>query len=114
MHERMQTRKAKIMKKLRHSTVEPVLGTLLNFMNMRRVNTRGIDLANKHVLLAATVYNLKKYMNYIQRGARAAAMEAIRTTESKLLLFVFAHLAQLMTFLCLKRRNSKLYIPNFI
>ena len=55
MHERMQTHKAKIMKKLRSSTVEPVLGTLINFMNMKRVNTRRIYLANKHVLLAATV-----------------------------------------------------------
>lgn len=63
MHQRMQTRKAKRMKKLRQSTVEPVLGTLLNFLSMKRVNTRGLQQANKHVLMAALAYNLKKYMN---------------------------------------------------
>jgi transposase len=52
MHERMQTEKAKIMRKVRQSTVEPVLGTLINFLGMKRVYTRGIDQANKHVLMA--------------------------------------------------------------
>jgi len=33
-----------------------------NFTNMRRVNTRGLASANKHVLMAALTYNLKKYM----------------------------------------------------
>ena len=42
MHERMQTTKARRMMKLRQSTAEPVLGTLINFLGMRRVNTRGI------------------------------------------------------------------------
>jgi transposase len=42
MHARLQTTKAKRMKKLRSSTVEPVLGTLINYLNLRRVNTRGI------------------------------------------------------------------------
>ena len=50
--------------KIRSSTVEPVLGTLINFLNMKRVNTRGINQANKHVLMAALCYNLKKYMNF--------------------------------------------------
>ena len=48
------------MKKLRSSTVEPVLGTLLYFMGMKKVNTKGIKLANKHVLMASTAYNIKK------------------------------------------------------
>ena len=52
------------MKKLRSSTVEPVLGTLLDFRAMRKVRTRGIRLANKHVLLAAMAYNLKKLMRH--------------------------------------------------
>ena len=64
MHERMQSNKAKIMRKVRQSTVEPVLGTLINFMGMKRVYTRGIDQANKHVLMAAIAYNLKKYLRY--------------------------------------------------
>lgn len=67
MHERMQTNKARIMRKIRQSTVEPVLGTLINFMAMKRVYARGISQANKHVLMAAIAYNLKKYMRYNTR-----------------------------------------------
>jgi hypothetical protein len=42
--------------------VEPVLGTLVNFTGMQRINARGIDAANKHVLMASIAYNLKKYL----------------------------------------------------
>src|SRR5215204_3141956 len=65
MHERLQTPKARRMKKLRQSTVEPVLGTLVNFLAMRRVNTRGIKAANKCMLMAACAYNLKKLLKWI-------------------------------------------------
>jgi hypothetical protein len=59
--------------RIRTSTVEPVLGTLLNFMNIRRVNTRGIHMANKHVLMASLVYNLKKYLKYTRKDTDAVA-----------------------------------------
>ena len=55
---------AKKMSRTRSKTVEPVLGTLINFTNMKRVNTRGMEAANKHVLLSAMVYNLKKLMKF--------------------------------------------------
>ncbi|RGY77800.1 hypothetical protein DXA23_19550 [Phocaeicola vulgatus] len=32
---------------------------------MRKVHTRGIKFANKHVLLATMAYNLKKLMNHV-------------------------------------------------
>jgi len=38
---RQQTVKAKVMKRKRSSTVEPVWGTLINFMGMKRINARG-------------------------------------------------------------------------
>ncbi len=85
MHERMQTPKAKRMMKLRQSTVEPVLGTLINYLNMKRVNARGIAQANKHVLMAAMAYNLKKYMNYSKRKSNSMVMaikESIKTRFS--------------------------------
>ena len=44
--------------KRRSSTVEPVLGTLINFHSMKRVNTRGMQNANKHVLMVSLTYNL--------------------------------------------------------
>lgn len=68
MHQRLQTWYAKSMKKRRQSTVEPVLGTLINFMGIRRIWTRGIKGANKFMLGAAIAYNLKKWLNY--KGAK--------------------------------------------
>lgn len=63
------------MGRIRSKTVEPVLGTLLNFMGMRIVNTRGIKQANKHnlsrlsgILMASLCYNLKKYLNFIRQN----------------------------------------------
>lgn len=64
MHERLKTINAKRLKKQRSSTVEPVLGTLINFTGMRRIWTRGIKNANKFMIGAATAYNLKKWLNY--------------------------------------------------
>jgi hypothetical protein len=64
MHERLQSSYAKKMKKLRQATVEPVLGTLINFMGIRRIWTRGLKSANKFMLGAAIAYNLKKWLNY--------------------------------------------------
>ena len=67
MHIKLQTQKAKSMKKLRRSTVEPVLGTLVNYLGMRRVNTRGIEQANKCMLMAVIAYNLKKLLKFTTR-----------------------------------------------
>ena len=67
MHVKLQTQKAKRMKKLRSSTVEPVLGTLINYLGMRWVNTRGIVQANKCMLMAAITYNLKKLLKFTTR-----------------------------------------------
>jgi transposase len=69
MHKKLSSneRYAKALSRIRSATVEPVLGTLINFMNMARVNTRGIELANKHVLMAALAYNLKKCLKFSEK-----------------------------------------------
>ncbi len=67
MHVRMQTRKAKILKKLRQSTVEPVIGTLVNNLGIKRVNTKGLSQANKCLTMAAIAYNLKKMLKHKPR-----------------------------------------------
>jgi transposase len=67
MHERMQTRKAKILKKLRQSTVEPVIGSLVNNLGIKRVNTKGLNQANKCLTMAAIAYNLKKILKHKPR-----------------------------------------------
>lgn len=66
MHQRLKCSYAKQTLKLRQSTVEPVLGTLINFLGLRRLNTRGIRSANKCMLMAATAYNLKKLLKFRQ------------------------------------------------
>lgn len=64
MHHRMQTRKATRMMKIRQSTVEPVIGTLVNFLGLRKLNTIGLSQANKCMTIAAAAYNLKKLAKY--------------------------------------------------
>ena len=51
-------------KKKRMGLVEPVFGTLINFLGMRKVNTRGLKQANKCMLMAATAFNIKKLLKY--------------------------------------------------
>jgi transposase len=81
MHERLQTSYAKKMKKFRQSTVEPVLGTLINFMGLRRIWTRGLKNANKFMLGAAIAYNLKKWMNYSEQKRKTAVMSLKKMKE---------------------------------
>ena len=71
MHQKMQTAYGKRIGKIRSRTVEPVLGTRINFLNMKRVNARGIKQANKQVILAALCYNLKKYLKFIRKKQNA-------------------------------------------
>jgi transposase len=89
MHQHMQSRHAKRMMRLRSSTVEPVLGTLINFTGMRRIWTRGIKQANKFMICAAIAYNLKKYMRFIKRqrisACDAIKKQAILTKQGRLL-----------------------------
>ena len=44
--------------------MEPVVGTLINFLNMKQVNKRGIKQANKCLLIATILYNIKKMMKF--------------------------------------------------
>jgi transposase len=64
MQARMETPKGERMMKLRQSTVEPVLGTLINYLGMKRVNVIGIKQAGKCMLMAALAYNLKKLLKF--------------------------------------------------
>ena len=69
MHEKLKRNPnyTRFLTKRRSSRVEPVLGTLINYHNMKRVNTRGINNANKHVLMAALTYNLKKFLKFVTK-----------------------------------------------
>lgn len=72
MHARMLTIKGKRMMQVRKSTVEPVLGTLVNFLGLRQINTKGIEQAGKCMLIAALAYNLKKLLKFHTPKVEAA------------------------------------------
>lgn len=61
------------MKALRQCVVEPVFGILTQFMAMRKVHTKGIQNANKQMLLAGTAYNLKKLLRYTSFTPKSVA-----------------------------------------
>ena len=61
------------MKGKRQSTVEPVFGTLTQFMGLRKINTIGIKQANKVMHMAAMAYNLKKYLKFTQKRVKSGA-----------------------------------------
>ena len=81
----MQTKTARRLMKQRSSTVEPVIGTLVNYLGMKKVNTRGLKQANKCLLLSVTAYNIKKLLKYTSLLAQtnAAQMKKILATPLK-------------------------------
>jgi hypothetical protein len=105
MHKRLQTVNREKIRQLRSSTVEPVLGTLVNFLAMRRVNTRGIKQANKCIIMSAIAYNLKKLLKWEQRKVNTAIM-MIRRAEKSLRFYFLLLWCSMKTY--------KIQQPNFI
>ena len=70
---RVESKQGRYMKAKRQSTVEPVFGTLTQFMGLRKINTIGIQQANKVMHLSAMAYNLKKYLKFITKKVRSDA-----------------------------------------
>ncbi len=70
---RIQSLKGRVMKAKRQSTVEPVFGTLTQFMGLRKINAIGMRQANTIMLLSAIAYNLKKYLKFTQNRVKSAA-----------------------------------------
>jgi len=92
----LNTRKGERKMRLRSATVEPVWGTLLNFRRLKKVYTKGSDLANKQILMATATYNLKKLMYFktpikpIANMLKNAAMDLKMTIFNKIsLLYEF-------------------------
>ncbi|UZO79599.1 IS1182 family transposase [Aquimarina sp. ERC-38] len=65
---RVNSKQGRYMKAKRQSTVEPVFGTLTQFMGLRKINTIGIQQANKIMHMAAIAYNLKKYLKFTKKN----------------------------------------------
>ena len=81
MHASLQTVSCEKVRQPGSSTVEPVPGTLVNYLSMRRVNTRGIKQAAKCILLAAVAYNLKKLLKW--ESKKVKVMARARSKRSK-------------------------------
>ena len=75
-NQRVSSRYGRMMKGKRQSTVEPVWGTLTQFMGLRKINTIGIQQANKVMQVAATAYNLKKLLKFMKKDIQTLAREA--------------------------------------
>lgn len=72
-NKRVESKKGRHMKAKRQSTVEPVFGTLTQFMGLRKINTIGIQQANKVMHMSAIAYNLKKYLKFIVKNVKIEA-----------------------------------------
>ena len=113
MHQKLKQKEkyAKKMSRVRSKTVEPVIGTLVNFTNMKRVNTRGIKNANKHVLMASLTYNLKKYLRFVVKKPSIIA-QAISIKQGNNAIFIKTALYNLKTSI-LSHVNFSIWQINF-
>src|SRR5690606_36487988 len=82
MHHRMQTKKAIRMMKIRQSTVEPVIGSLVSFFGIRKVNTIGLLQANKCITMSGAAYNLKKLTKYIRQNGKKALAQTKKLLDT--------------------------------
>ena len=72
-NKRVNSPQGRYMKGKRQSTVEPVFGTLTQFMGLRKINTLGLKQANKVMHLSAIAYNLKKYLKFVEKRSKSGA-----------------------------------------
>ena len=75
------------MKATRQSTVEPVFGTLTQFLGLRKINTIGLAQANKRMHMAAVAYNLKKLLKFNIKRVKSQAKTMILSFFYKNYLF---------------------------
>lgn len=74
-NKRVNSKLGRYMKGKRQSTVEPVFGTLTQFMGLRKINTIGIQQATKVMHMSATAYNLKKLLKFITKSAESMTIQ---------------------------------------
>ena len=73
MAERLSTDRGKHRLGKRKAIVEPALGNLLHHNGMKKVYARGIQAANKHVMLASMSMNLKKWLKHALNSPKRRA-----------------------------------------
>ncbi len=75
-NKRVASKLGRYMKGKRQSTVEPVFGSLTQFMGLRKINTIGIKQANKVMHMSACAYNLKKLLKFTTKTAETVTNRA--------------------------------------
>ncbi len=81
MLKRLKSKRGKDSYALRMQTVEPVFGSLQQYYGLRKMNTRGIKSANKVMLMAASAFNLKKWVKKHLKWTINTFLELIYTEE---------------------------------
>ncbi len=90
MDKRLESKTGQQMMKLRQSSVEPVFGTLKEYMGLRKIGCKGNPNATKCFLMAATAYNLKKLMKFMTRKRGLGIKEKEKNPLQNLFLnFIF-------------------------
>lgn len=79
MAERLSTSYGKRLQHKRKAIVEPALGNLLHQNGMKKVYARGIQAANKHVMMASMSLNLKKWLTHSIQAPKIKANRAVVT-----------------------------------
>ena len=79
---RQQSRQGRRMRQLRQSTVEPVFGSLIHYYGLRKIGVRGKAGAHKVMLMAASAFNLKKYMKFKPLETVSQAIALTEPTDS--------------------------------
>lgn len=77
MDKRLSTSYGKHMAGKRKTIVEPTLGNLLHHNGMKKVYARGIQAANKHVMLASMSLNLKKWLKHRTQSPKQKAQKGV-------------------------------------
>lgn len=83
MDKRLRTSYGRQMVRKRKAIVEPALGNLLHHNGMKKVYARGIQAANKHVMLASISMNLKKWLKHSIKYPKAKAQKEFITPWGK-------------------------------
>lgn len=79
---RLASAKGKQLKKRRSAVVEPVFGSLLNYFGMHRTSSKGKAGAHKRMVMAATAYNLKKWLLAKRRPKVVTQVLALHPEDS--------------------------------
>ena len=99
-NQRVHSKRGRSMKYKRSSTVEPVFGTLTQFMGMRKINTIGIKQANKVMHMAAIAYNIKKQLKFTNKIAQ--------TNKQRIAFYFFQLKERIILQISIFKRNENL------